>query len=90
MGNNFVTIAAGSTPGAPADTASSTVVIGMPVILIIIAFLLLASGKAPRLAGFCLFIAGVGLSGTAMAGSLSTSAHTIVAGTVDAITNSLK
>ncbi|MDI2127798.1 hypothetical protein [Yinghuangia seranimata] len=88
MRSDFVNLAADA-PGA-ANAATSSVTLAMPVIMMILAFLMLANGKAPKLAGLCLFLAGVGLSGTAIAGSLSTSAHTILAGTIDGITNSLK
>lgn len=86
MGPDFVILSAGTAPGT---TGNGTVTIAMPVILIILASLMLANGKAPKLAGFCLFLAGVGLSGTAMAGSLSDSAHTVMTGTVQAITDAL-
>ncbi|OPC81956.1 hypothetical protein B4N89_14320 [Embleya scabrispora] len=67
----------------------STVVIGLPVILLAAAFLLLAGNKAPKLAGFCLFVAGVNLSATAFAASLNDSTGTFVAGAIDAFTSAL-
>ncbi|WP_439675749.1 hypothetical protein [Embleya sp. MST-111070] len=67
----------------------STVTIGLPLILLLAAFGLLANNKAPKLAGFCLFVAGVNLSGTAFAASLSNSTGTFVAGAVDAFASAI-
>lgn len=77
------------TPPPSGNPGGGTVTLAMPVICIILAVLLLANGKAPKLAGFFLFLAGVGLSGTAIAGSLSTSTHTALAGMVDAFTDAI-
>ncbi|MDI2126947.1 hypothetical protein [Yinghuangia seranimata] len=88
MGTDFYTLAAGDGT-TPAGTTGGTVTLAMPVICIILAAVLLANGKAPRLAGFLLFIAGVGLSGTQFAGSLSTSTHAMFTSIVDGFTNAL-
>ncbi|MCF2533713.1 hypothetical protein [Yinghuangia soli] len=89
MGTNFLTLTAGDGT-TPAGTAGGgTVTLAMPAICIILATVLLANGKAPKLAGFLLFIAGVGLSGTQIAGSLSTSTHAMFTSIVDGFTNAL-
>ncbi|MYW01448.1 hypothetical protein [Streptomyces sp. SID3343] len=67
----------------------STVSIGLPVILLLAAFALLASNKAPKLAGFCLFVAGVNLAGTTFAASLNDSTGTLVTGLVDALASAI-
>jgi hypothetical protein len=83
-------ILAADPPADPTGTAGGgTVTLAMPVICVILAAVLLANGKAPKLAGFLLFMAGVGLSGTEIAGSLSTSTHALFTGLVDGITDGL-
>ncbi|WP_436786322.1 hypothetical protein [Yinghuangia sp. YIM S10712] len=84
MGTDLI-LSAGTTP--PSGTPGGGVVtLAMPVVCMILACLFLANGKAPKLAGFFLFLAGVGLSGTAIAGSLSTSTHAMFTGVIDGIT----
>ncbi|MEU8134609.1 hypothetical protein [Streptodolium elevatio] len=89
MGTDFLTLTAGDGTPPAATPGGGTVTLAMPVICIILAVLLLANGKAPKLAGFFLFLAGVGLSGTAIAGSLSTSTHTAFSGMVTAFTDAI-
>lgn len=89
MGTDFLTLAAGDGTTPAATPGGGTVTLAMPVICIILAAALLANGKAPRLAGFLLFIAGVGLSGTQIAGSLSTSTQAMFTSIVDGVTNAL-
>lgn len=72
-----------------AATGGSTVTIALPLILLVLAFALLSSKKGPKLAGFCLFVAGVNLSTTAFAASLNDSTGTFVTGVVAALASAI-